>query len=354
MHRGARRYAALILLITPAAAGRAQATGSSAAIVVSEFIYDSAAFPSAHASTIIETRDGLLAAWFGGKSEGASDVAIWSSRNVAGRWSPPVELANGTQRDGVRYPCWNPVLFHPRNGPLMLFYKVGPNPRAWWGMVRTSVDDGHTWGAPQRLPDGILGPIKNKPVQLANGIIVSPSSTEAPDNANAWRVHFELSSDTGRTWTRTADLGDDAIQPTLLVRPDRRLLALVRGRTGKILETWSTDDGAHWQSLTPTALPNPNAGIDGVILRDGRLLVVYNHATNARSPLNVAVSQDGATWDAAVVLESEPGEYSYPAVIQTAEGMIHITYTWRRQRIRHVVIDPAKLRPIPMPAGKWP
>jgi predicted neuraminidase len=106
--------------------------------------------------------------------------------------------------------------------------------------------------------------------------------------------------------------------------------------------------------MTLAALPNPNSGIDAVTLRDGRHLIVYNHTDRGRSPLNVALSLDGKTWQAALVLESEPGEYSYPAVIQSADGLVHITYTWKRQRIKHVVIDPAELKSVPMTNGKWP
>ena len=131
-----------------------------------EFIFESAPFASAHASTIVETRSGLVAAWFGGTREGADDVGIWLSRRVSGKWTPPVEVATGVQNDGRRFPTWNPVLFELRTGELALFYKVGPNPRAWWGMVRTSSDEGRTWSDGRRLPDGILGPIKNKPVRL--------------------------------------------------------------------------------------------------------------------------------------------------------------------------------------------
>ena len=72
-------------------------------------------------------------------------------------------------------------------------------------------------------------------------------------------------------------------------------------------------------------------------------------------PLNVAVSADGKEWQAALVLESEPlKEFSYPAVIQTADGRVHVTYTWKRQRVKHAVIDPAKLVLKPMPGGAWP
>ena len=99
---------------------------------------------------------------------------------------------------------------------------------------------------------------------------------------------------------------------------------------------------------------DPNSGIDAVMLSDGRALVVYNHTERGRSPLNVAVSRDGLQWQAALVLEDQPGEYSYPAVIQSSDGRVHATYTWKRQRIKHVVIDPAKLQSRAMPDGRWP
>src|SRR5438105_5497939 len=166
--------------------------------VRSEFVFETAPFASAHASTIVESRDGLVAAWFGGTRERAPDVGIWLSRREGGAWTPPVEVANGVEPDGTRYPCWNPVLFRMPDGALALFYKVGPSPAEWWGVVRTSRDEARTWSAARRLPNGILGPIKNKPVRLADGTLLSPSSTESPDTANAWRVHVERSTDGGR------------------------------------------------------------------------------------------------------------------------------------------------------------
>jgi predicted neuraminidase len=237
----------------------------------------------------------LPAAWFGGSSEGAADVGIWLSRKIDGKWTAPIEIANGAQGDG------------------------------------------------KQLPAGILGPIKNKPVQLANGTIVSPSSTESGDTPPRWRIHFERSNDRGATWILTAppDATDvNAIQPTILVHREGRPQALVRTQAAKIFEAWSTDNGATWSPLAPMELPNPNAGIDGITLRDGRELLVFNRSETERTPLTVALLADGKSWHDVLTLEKDPGEYSYPAVIQTRDGLAHITYTWKRRRIKHVVIDP--------------
>jgi predicted neuraminidase len=350
---------AYAVLLTPSLAGEPSEASDKAplqaGLVANEFIFVTAPFPSSHASTIVESKGALIAAWFGGTDEREPDVGIWTSRLENGTWSPPVEVANGVESPAKRYPTWNPVLFQPKSGPLFLFYKVGPSPSRWWGMVKTSDDGGRTWSEPRRLPDGILGPIKNKPIQLANGDIVSPSSTEH----DGWRIHFERSSDLGKTWRATPPLNDGrsvrAIQPSILQHPNNRLQALGRTESGRIFEIWSSDGGETWGKLTLTELPNPDAGIDAVTLAEGRHLLVYNHTTDGRSPLNVALSEDGKSWSAALVLEEEPGmEFSYPAVIQSADGLVHITYTWKRERIKHAVVDPGKLQLRPITKGKWP
>ena len=323
-------------------------------VLATEFIYETAPFPQCHASTICETKAGLVCAWFGGTKEQDPDVGIWLSRHDGKAWSPPVEVANGVQDEKTRHPCWNPVLFQMPQGPLLLFYKVGPSPSTWWGMLIRSDDAGQTWSKPERLPDEIAGPIKNKPFLLDDGRLLCPSSTED----KGWRVHMEWTSDAGKTWERTPALNTGlvagAIQPTIFRHGDK-LQMLCRNRLPTtILQSWSDDGGKTWTDLAPTDLPHPGSGIDGVTLADGKHLLVYNHTHRGRSPLNLALSDDGKTWQAALVLENTPGEYSYPAIIQTADGLVHITYTWKRQRVRHVTVDPAKLVLKPITAGKWP
>jgi predicted neuraminidase len=333
------------------------------AVVKSEFIFKSAPFPSCHASTIAETKSGLVAAWFGGTAERNPDVCIYVARDVEGQWTPPMKVADGVGFETNRMPCWNPVLFQPRDGPLMLFYKVGPKPAAWWGMLTTSLDEGKTWSKPVRLPGNILGPIKNKPVQLADGAILCGSSTENSGR----RVHFERTTDFGKTWSATPPVNDPksigAIQPSILFLKNGGLEVIGRTDNDRMFQIFSSDGGRTWGTMTLMELPNPDSGTDAVTLRDGRQILVYNHNirtgsnNKGRSPLNVAVSDDGINWQAALVLENDPDApsgFAYPAVIQTSDGLVHITYTWKRKRIKHVVIDPAKLELRPIVNGQWP
>ena len=246
--------------------------------------------PECHASTLVEIPGGIAAAWFGGTYERHPDVGIWLSFNTTGRWSKPVEVANGYQNDTLTYPTWNPVLFQPRSGPLMLFYKVGPNPRDWWGMLTTSEDDGRSWSKPIKLGEHgaighLLGPVKNKPIELSNGGLLCPSSSERddPELGTVWKVHFEYSPDLGKTWQVLGPINDgiafDAIQPSILTHANGDLQILCRTRQGQLGESWSTDGGQSWATISASSLPNPNAGTDAVTLQDGRQLLVYNHTT---------------------------------------------------------------------------
>ena len=332
-------------------------------LVLSAFIFEQAPFAQCHASTIAETEHGLVAAWFGGTRESEPDVGIWMSRRRPNGWSPVEKVADGSELSGRQVACWNPVLFQPKSGALMLFYKVGDDEPEWWGEYKTSRDGGKTWSKPIRLPDGFLGPIKNKPIQLSDDSILSPSSIEYYDkNREVWQAHLERSTDMGKTWEKIGPLNNgkklNAIQPSILIYPDGKMQILCRTEhAGRICQAWSHDIGQTWSEMSLTELPNPDAGTDAVTLNDGRALLVYNHSTSDgrdRELLNVAISEDGKKWHAAMVLENRQGEYSYPAVIQTADGRVHVTYTWKRRRIKHVILDHTKFKVKEIRNGEWP
>ncbi len=317
-----------------------------------------------HASTLVETAAGdLLAAWFGGTREGHPDTAIWLARCHAGAWSPPGVIA-----DVPGVPLWNPVLFRDRADVLWLFYKVAPTIPAWTGAYLRSVDDGHSWSAPRYLPAGLLGPAKNKPLTLSNGDLIAGTSAETWRSWNCW---VETSDDGGTSWRRygpitVADEADrpaspgadrdpgadrpapdddypGVIQPTLWEQAPGQLTMLMRAtrRIGFVCRATSDDFGRSWSVARPTSLPNPNSGIDAVRLADGRIALAYNPAHDRRTPLAVALSEDnGATWPQRRLLETGPGEFSYPAIVQTADGLLHLTYTRRRRGIQHVVLAP--------------
>jgi predicted neuraminidase len=341
------------------------------AVVKSDLIFSIENKPTkeCHASTIVETPAGMVAAWFAGTREKDSDVGIWLSRQVNGKWTAPTEVVNGVQSMNQRYACWNPVLFQPKEGPLMLFYKVGPDPRHWWGMLTTSDDNGKSWSWPTKLGEHatlghLLGPVKNKPIQLADGAILCPTSTEVDvsDLDTRWRVHFEVTRDLGKTWDVIGPINNgiefDAIQPSILTYANGDMQILCRSMQDVVVQSWSQDGGQSWGNLEATELPNPSSGTDAVTLADGRQLLVYNHTTrktkvSGRQMLNVAISEDGKNWKPVVTLELESkprpadgrhwGEYSYPAVIQAKDGNVHITYTYNRESVNHVVLDPKKL-----------
>lgn len=316
-----------------------------------EFIFTSAPFTSCHASTLVELKNGdLLAAWFGGSAEGANDVAIWAARRSRNVWTAPFVLVRESN-----IPTWNPVLFHTHDGRLWLYYRFGPNERAWTGARIHSDDGGKTWSAPEHLPAGLLGPIKDKPLVLENGNVISGSSVES---YGSWAAWIERSVDNARTWTTAGPItvplspeksaiaqkesttGGEAvygiIQPTIVQLDQGHLRFYARStqNIGRICVADSRDEGRTWSDARPIDLPNPNSGIDAVKLKDGRVVLAFNNTVSGRTPLNLAVSRDGEHFHVFLALENSPGEYSYPAIIQAKNGDLYITYTWNRKRIR--------------------
>ena len=308
-----------------------------------EDIFREAPFKQCHASTLIELeKNTLMAAWFGGSYEGAKDVCIWASIKKKGKWNSPFCLVCGVVYDSLRYACWNPVLFRTGKNGLKLYYKVGPNPREWVGMEIISTDNGKTWSKPNHLK-GILGPIKNKPIKLASGTWLNPSSTET---LTQWKAFIERSTDKGKTWeVIPIDTSNEAkvIQPTLLVYAGGKIQALCRSNQNCVMESISTNDGQTWSGLKKTNILNPNSGIDAMTLQSGLQVLVYNPMQSGkewvqgRNKLNVAISRDGIAWTDIYTLEDQKeGEFSYPAIIQSTDGKVHITYTDNRKSIKYV------------------
>ena len=319
-------------------------------VIVDEFLYKRASFPECHSASIVETKKGdLVATYFGGTKERNPDVCIWVSRKLKGKtdWTLPQMVADGVFSPDYREACWNPVIYEMPNGELRIYFKIGVNVAKWKGWLVRSKDGGKTWGKREQLPDTIYGPIKNKPI-LNKGRLISPTS----DERDGWKLYFEYSDDLGKTWKRTAyvdaEQGIKAIQPSIIVLPDGRLEALCRTRSRHIGVTYSNDNGETWSKLTFIDTPNNNSGIDAVNLQDGSYALICNDwpiepdkEKGARTPLSIMRSQDGIHWNHWITLEDSPIlQYSYPSIIQSRDGHIHVVYTWRRQRVKHVELIP--------------
>jgi len=301
---------------------------------------DDRPFAECHASTLVQLSGGrFLVAWFGGTHEGHDDVGIWAADRSEGGWSKPRLLAKAAPQ-----PHWNPVLFRAPQGQVLLFFKVGPTVPTWHTWTMTSDDDGRTWSDPHELVPGDdlpRGPVKNKPIVLSDGTWMAPSSTETDDT---WDVFVDRTEDGGRTWRagelvvrdRTEFEGKGVIQPTLWESEPGCVHMLMRSTCGRICRSDSRDGGLTWSPIYRTDLPNNNSGIDLARLSSGTLVLVHNPVSEnwgPRTPLSVSLSTDnGHSWRQRRDIETGPGEFSYPAVIPTREGLA-LTYTWRRERI---------------------
>jgi predicted neuraminidase len=313
-------------------------------------------FKCCHASHLAVLGDGsVLAVWFAGSREGADDVSIWFSRRVQSSWSEPVRL-----EDAVQLPHWNPVLFTKEDGQLLLFYKVGRLLKEWYTLLRQSDDGGVTWSSPVELVEGDRGgrgTVRNKLIVLSDGTWLAPSSSED----GIWSASVDRSADLGQSWSMSEKIcipeldyanldkvesgipvseqsfyGKGVIQPTLWESAPGHVHMLLRSTECRIYRSDSSDYGLTWSDAYPTELPNNNSGIDVVKMDSGMLVLVYNPVGvnwGPRSPLVLRTSSDnGATWANEWALESEEGEFSYPAILARGQDLF-ITYTWKRESI---------------------
>lgn len=305
-----------------------------------EFIFgfENAPSPSCHASTVVRLGDGtLVAAWFGGTRESDSDVRIYCSRREKGKgWSVPIRI---TGVEGVAH--WNPVLYVNDDGNIRLYFKVGANIDPWQTYTALSVDGGKSFSVPTELVPGDFGgrgPVKNKPVKLDDGSLLCPASLEDDVSWTAWIDRFEAGSDLPSSPAKPMikipqPEGAWLIQPTIWQDKESNVHCLMRSKQEKIYRSDSSDRGLSWCEAYPIGVPNNCSGLDLTALPDGKIVLVCNPVRRGRTPLSVLVSEDnGNTFTVLCDLETEPGEYSYPAVIY-AGGELHITYTHRRERI---------------------
>lgn len=320
-------------------------TNMNCTILNHEYIFmENRPFLGCHASTVLPLQNGdVLAAWFGGTAEAAPDVAIWYARRSEGKWSVPMKVAD---EEGVAH--WNPVLHLNAQGIITLYYKVGRNEMTWYTKIKTSDDNGYTWSESRHLVEeevGELGPVKNKPIYLADGSLLAPASIEREvENVQVYDSIVDISLDHGQTWSRSAFVpaehdtfaGEGLIQPALWESEPDQVHMLIRSSEGSIYRSDSTDGGKTWSLAYRTALPNNNSGFDLVKLSNGNIILIYNPVGEnwgERTPLVLSQSMDnGETWTQIATLEDRPGEYSYPAIVNV-DMVLHMTYTWKRERI---------------------
>ncbi|MAG31202.1 MAG: neuraminidase (sialidase) [Deltaproteobacteria bacterium] len=318
-------------------------------------------FSQCHASTLVRRSDGqFLVAWFAGTREGHPDVGIWAAEGslVSSRGARPGDVFHEPRRIAkVRdEPHWNPVLFalEPGGGDFVLHFKVGTHIRSWQTWMQRSRDGGRSWSNAVPLVPGDRGgrgAVRNKPIRLASGDWLAGASLEGWRH---WKAFIDRSPDGLGDWEATKPIaidrsdfaGKGLIQPSLWESQPGRVHALLRSTDGRVHRSDSDDAGHSWSTARAIDVPNNNSGLDVVRLRDGTLALACNPVAGnraARSPLSLLFSRDeGETWPARIDVETDPGEFSYPALIEDGDGLA-LAYTWNRRRIVVAPIDASRI-----------
>ncbi len=326
---------------------------------------------SNHAANLVQLKNGdLLCFWFGGVAEGQSGVAILESRLARGskQWS----TAQVVDREpGVSYQ--NPVPFETPSGELWLLHTSQPvkegQAKAQVLVVKSS-DSGRTWGAPAVLFNEPGAFVRDPLLVRKDGawllpMYYTPTSAITTGAESHYSV-VKVSKDAGKTWQECRIPGSNGyVQPSVVKQGDH-YVAFFRSRFADSIFRSTSVDGCAWTAPLATSLPNNNASIQAVALKDGRIAMVFNRAhaepvtgkpgTGPRVPLVVAISDDeGKSWLEQRVLEagrragedpvsyaahvkadSEYDEYSYPSVLQAKDGRLWAAFTYRRKTIKVV------------------
>lgn len=326
--------------------------------VLQEFLYESLpGYPSCHGSTIAQRANGeLICAWFGGAHENNPDTVVLFGRKPPGaaQWQDIRPIHGMT----VKRPYGNAALL-AEPGPdgadeviWLFFIRSEDRHGSGWCLdcmtyVCRSIDGGWTWSEPSMLKDQWSFLIKNRPVRLRTGELAIGAYSDRENNSLLCVYRDRTGQWEFRDPVPVPEGCPGVIQPALVTWPDGELQMYFRTHVNRIYRSRSFDDGRTWETAQPTELPNPDSGIDALVLPDGRLLLAYNpteRGTGRRTPLWLQASSDrGATWGTPLALEEAPGEYSYPALCLGTDGMVHITYTHRRTRLVHGWADPAML-----------
>ncbi|MBI4558675.1 MAG: exo-alpha-sialidase [Candidatus Hydrogenedentes bacterium] len=301
-------------------------------VFASEVIFEKVPWAADHhCSTLAEAPNGdLLCVWFGGSFECADDEVLFIARRKKGEgiWNAPEVLTRG---EFLR-PPGNPVVFRVNPTRMMVFYdrleEERPIRSGRWraGQLMTmySDDNGYTWSKDEEVHLGVGG-IRNVPLTLETGELMVPMSNPPS---------FLVTRDGGASWEVSGAM-DTGGQPTAVQRSTGSLLCFLRSAPF-ILQSDSTDLGKTWSPTRPAPLPCPGAGLAMCKLKSGHFVLVYNSSHTERTPLSVSLStNDGRSWSRPVHLESNPGEYAYPCVIETSDGKIHVSYTFLRKVIKH-------------------